>query len=148
MPIYVCGRGDDGQLGVQQSRDSPLTVLAALQHTRVAAVAVGSGHTLLLDEDGRVWSCGRGDDGRLGHGDITWRFEPKLVDFFPARGLTVSSIGSGSYHSAALTREGRLFTWGGALYGKLGHGNEEPCPTPRLVAGLANKVVLQVACGR
>lgn len=35
-------------------------------------IACGSGHTVALTTEGEVYSWGRGDDGRLGHGDNGW----------------------------------------------------------------------------
>ena len=42
---------------------------------------------------------------------------------------------------------GELFTWGGGMYGKLGHGNEAGHALPTLVEALRFKKVIQVACG-
>lgn len=33
-----------------------------------------------LAEDGAVYTWGRGDDGRLGHGDNGWKYVPRLVE--------------------------------------------------------------------
>jgi hypothetical protein len=43
--------------------------------------------------------------------------------------------------------EGQLFTWGDGVHGRLGHGDMEPCPEPRLVLALQHRRVLHVACG-
>ena len=53
----------------------------------------------------------------------------------------------GSYHTAAVTGCGDLFTWGGGMYGKLGHGNEAGHATPKRVEALVGLVVSQIACG-
>lgn len=53
----------------------------------------------------------------------------------------------GSYHTAAVTSDGSLYTWGGGMYGKLGHGNETGCSTPKRVEGLVGLCVAQIACG-
>lgn len=37
---------------------------------------------------------------------------------------------------------------GGSLFGKLGHGDENPCNVPKPVAFFHGKQVAQVACGR
>jgi RCC1 and BTB domain-containing protein len=42
---------------------------------------------------------------------------------------------------------GELYTWGGGMYGKLGHGNETGHSTPFLVEALKSQPVRQVACG-
>lgn len=38
-----------------------------------------------------------------------------------------------------MTSGGLLFTWGDGLAGKLGHGDQAPCPNPRQVMTSSNK---------
>ena len=40
-------------------------------------------------------------------------------------GKKVVHIASGSMHSAAVTDEGEVYTWGKGSYGRLGHGKME-----------------------
>jgi alpha-tubulin suppressor-like RCC1 family protein len=42
---------------------------------------------------------------------------------------------------------GELYTWGGGMYGKLGHGNENGHSIPCLVDALIGVKVRQIACG-
>ena len=37
----------------------------------------------------------------------------------------IVQVSAGSVHSAAVTEEGELYTWGRGTYGRLGHGKEE-----------------------
>lgn len=50
----------------------------------IVAIAAGQHHALGLDDSGRVLTLGRGDTGRLGHGDTAELSEcvpkPWLVD--------------------------------------------------------------------
>lgn len=62
-------------------------------------------------------------------------------------GQVVVQVTCGSYHTAAVTGSGDLFTWGGGMYGKLGHGNETGHATPKRVEALVGLVVSQIACG-
>jgi RCC1 and BTB domain-containing protein len=81
----------------------------------------------------------------LGHGDNGWKFVPRLVE--ELRGRAIRQVTCGSYHTAAVTVSGELYTWGGGMYGKLGHGNETGHSTPYLVESLKGLPVRQVACG-
>lgn len=108
-------------------------------------IACGSGHTVVLTDDGEVYTWGRGDDGRLGHGDNGWKFVPRLVE--ELHGKNIRQVTCGSYHTAAVTVSGDLYSWGGGMYGKLGHGNEAGHSTPFLVEALKGLPVRQVACG-
>jgi RCC1 and BTB domain-containing protein len=144
--VFSWGRGEDGQLGLGDTSDQhEPTFLDALRGVAVRQLACGSGHTCILTQDGEVFSWGRGDDGRLGHGDNGWKYVPRLVNALS--GKVVTQITCGSYHTAAVTNNGELFTWGGGMYGKLGHGSESGCSTPRKVEGLSDVHVGSVACG-
>jgi alpha-tubulin suppressor-like RCC1 family protein len=49
----------------------------------------------------------------------------------------VSQVSCGPYHAAAIGSDGRLFTWGDGLFGKLGHGDHCSSHSPRFVTTLA-----------
>ena len=55
------------------------------------------------------------DDGRLGHGDTGWKYVPKITQAL--QGQMVVQVTCGSYHTAAVTEEGTLYTWGGGMVG-------------------------------
>ncbi|CAM9534821.1 unnamed protein product [Heterosigma akashiwo] len=143
--VYSWGRGEDGQLGLGDTndQDAPAAV-DALRGKDVRQVACGSGHTVVLTEEGAVYTWGRGDDGRLGHGDNGWKYVPRLVEALAGR--PAGPDHPRSYHTAAATT-GELWTWGGGMYGKLGHGNEAGHSAPCRVEALAGVVVRQIACG-
>lgn len=42
-------------------------------------------------------------------------------------------IAAGGAHSACITANGELYTWGKGRYGRLGHGDSEDQPRPKLV---------------
>ena len=60
-----------------------------------------------------------GDHGKLGHGSNVTQKEPKLITG-PLQGKRVTYIYAGYRHSAAVTEDGELYTWGEGDYGKLG----------------------------
>jgi alpha-tubulin suppressor-like RCC1 family protein len=86
------------------------TFVDSLRGVHVKQLACGSGHTCILTEEGEVYSVGRGDDGRLGHNDNAWKYIPRLVNAL--MGKVVSLVTCGSYHTAAVTNGGELYTWG------------------------------------
>lgn len=146
MTVHSWGRGEDGQLGLGDTRDvhEPMQV-DSLKGKGIYQIACGSGHTVILTNNGEVHTWGRGDDGRLGHGDTGWKYIPRLVEVL--RGKCVLYVTCGSYHTAAVTENGEVYTWGGGMYGKLGHGNESGHSSPCIVDKLQTKHVIQVACG-
>lgn len=145
--VFTWGRGEDGQLGLGDTSDMHLpTLVDSLRGVHVKQLACGSGHSCVLTEEGEVYSWGRGDDGRLGHGDNGWKYVPRLIHSL--MGKVICLVTCGSYHTAAISTNGELFTWGGGMYGKLGHGDESGCSLPRKVeSSLLGVHVISVACG-
>lgn len=102
----------------------------------------GSGHTQLLDGDGRVWVWGYNKYGTVGDGS-TVDAEPHAQRTPRQASLdNVVSIASGQGHSLAVKSDGTVWSWG---YGYLGHGASEGRNVPAQVPGVAN--VRQVASG-
>lgn len=60
-----------------------------------------------------------GDYGKLGHGNCLAQKQPKLV-LGSLANKRVVFINTGYRHSAAVTDEGELYTWGEGNYGRLG----------------------------
>jgi len=146
LVVFSWGRGEDGQLGIGDTSDQhEPTFVDALREVGVSQIACGSGHTVVLSTDGEVYTWGRGDDGRLGHGDNGWKYVPRLAQSLA--GQRIVQVTCGSYHTAAVSNLGELFTWGGGMYGKLGHGNEDGHSTPKKVEALKGLTISQIACG-
>jgi len=146
LTVYSWGRGEDGQLGIGDTSDqNEPTYVDSLRGVGVKQIACGSGHTVVLTGEGEVYTWGRGDDGRLGHGDNGWKYVPRLTHSLT--GQIITHVTCGSYHTAAVSSNGDLFTWGGGMYGKLGHGNESGHSTPIRVEALVGLSVVDIACG-
>lgn len=56
-------------------------------------------------------------------------------------------ISAGDAHSAAITQNKNLYTWGNGFYGRLGTGFEQKELTPKLVEDLVDQDVIRVSCG-
>ena len=78
--VFSFGRNNRGQLGLgdKTARSTP-TIVTAFHDETIVAAAMGSFHTIFLDSNGRVYSCGRNADGELGLGDKTGRSIPTLL---------------------------------------------------------------------
>lgn len=143
--VTACGKGSYGRLGLGDSDDQPTLkrVVFDSRIKRISSSKGSDGHSLALSEDGNVYSWGDGDYGKLGHGNPTTQRQPKMIG---GRGWwNVINICAGFRHSAAVTTEGYLYTWGEGEFGKLGHGDTVSHNTPTLVADLSG--VGSVSCG-
>ena len=58
-----------------------------------------------------------------------------------------SQIVGGGWHTAALTNEGKVFTWGDNDFGQLGHGEYEHRHIPTKVESLDGVSIVKIACG-
>lgn len=102
----------------------------------------GSGHTQVLDGDGKVWTWGYNKYGTVGDG--TTVDAPPHAQSTPRLAAidNVVSIASGQGLNLAVRSDGSVWSWG---FGYLGHGAYEGRLTPTQVAGVAS--VKQVASG-
>ena len=72
---------------------------------------------MVLTEDGRLYSMGRGGRGILGHGkDLLILSTPRVIDSLLSSPIArVCCMGE---HVAAVTTHGEVLTWGANAYGK------------------------------
>ncbi len=110
-------------------------------------MALGSrdAQTLALTEDGRVWSWGDGDFGKLGRGGSEGCSVPHVVDRLARE--PVCEVACGAQFSVALTRAGQVWTWGKGDYFRLGHGSDAHVRKPQLVELLKTKKIVHIAVG-
>ncbi|GIY42322.1 e3 ubiquitin-protein ligase HERC2 [Caerostris extrusa] len=91
-------------------------------HEEILFLKVKRGrHALALTVDGKVFSWGEGDDGKLGLGNRMSYDRPRLI--LALKSKRIRDIACGSAHSAAISSSGELYTWGLGDYGRLGHGD-------------------------
>lgn len=108
---YTFGRGDSGQLGSSQASTSKAGDFSAVPvepslpaGTKVAAIACGGNHNLVLTDKSEIYSWGYGDMLALGHGLEQDELLPKRINFSKAkiRNITVTQVAGGGQHSAII----------------------------------------------
>lgn len=111
----------------------------------VMKVECGSQFSVALTRSGAVYTWGKGDYHRLGHGSVDHVRRPKKVASL--QGKKIVSIATGSLHCVACSDTGEVFTWGDNDEGQLGDGTVSAIQRPRLVAALQGKHIVKVTCG-
>lgn len=98
----------------------------------IKQICCGGQHAAVLTRSGRVLTWGRGGFGRLGHGRRDAVPSPKAVEaLFGERCVQVAC---GFAYTAAVTADGKLFTWGAGENGRLGLGDDSDRLAPALVS--------------
>jgi E3 ubiquitin-protein ligase HERC3 len=93
----------------------------ALNGKTVKDVAVANDFTVILTEDGQVFTCGSNSAGQLGTGTGAKATAPVAVDRTGVlNGKFISKIAIGSDFVVALDNIGKLYTWGAGANGVLG----------------------------
>ncbi|XP_019899964.2 probable E3 ubiquitin-protein ligase HERC1 isoform X1 [Esox lucius] len=146
--VKACGKGSYGRLGLGDSNNQSMPkklVLEPPRNMRKVSSSKGSdGHTLAVTGEGEVFSWGDGDYGKLGHGNSATQKYPKIIQG-PLLGKVVVCVSAGYRHSAAVTNDGELYTWGEGDFGRLGHSDSHSRNVPTLVKDISG--VGQAACG-
>eukprot|EP00740_Mantoniella_antarctica_P008666 CAMPEP_0181368072 /NCGR_PEP_ID=MMETSP1106-20121128/11847_1 /TAXON_ID=81844 /ORGANISM="Mantoniella antarctica, Strain SL-175" /LENGTH=246 /DNA_ID=CAMNT_0023484073 /DNA_START=1793 /DNA_END=2534 /DNA_ORIENTATION=- len=89
-------------------------------------------HAAAVCDSGELFMWGSGSHGKLGLGYEKEYFVPMLV-LGQLQGKRVVTISAGTQHTAALTSDNAVFTWGWGKDGRLGHGDEKSKFVPTLV---------------
>jgi alpha-tubulin suppressor-like RCC1 family protein len=127
--LYTWGGGYCGQLGHGDTGNRLVPTLVgagvfgAPEGGRVVMAACGSWHTLVVTQEGALWACGCGLSGRLGLNDTENRRSFERVGAGAFGSARVVAAAAGFAHSAAVTEDGALWTWGQGNDGQLGHGD-------------------------
>ena len=97
------------------------TILRSFAVSAVTQLSCGFEHCLALTASGCLVSWGYGASGSLGHGDYVSYTQPKLITAGGLNSKQVVYATCGGYHNGALTADGKVFMWGRADVGQLGH---------------------------
>lgn len=75
-----------------------------------------------------MYTWGDGQDGRLGHDNSLTESEPRVV--LGLLEYKVADVSAGGAHTAAVTVDGSLFTWGRGRNGRLGNSSHADSAVP------------------
>ncbi|RWS07496.1 putative E3 ubiquitin-protein ligase HERC4-like isoform X2 [Dinothrombium tinctorium] len=146
--LHAWGSNIFGQIGIS-SREVNVympSVITSIRWVPIAYITAGGFHSVALSVTGVIYIWGKNEFGQLGLGDTTNRYSPCTINSL--KDQNIRFIDCGENHTAALTKNGGVFTWGAGMYGQLGHGSTNNEILPRRVCELMGATVVQISCGR
>ncbi|KAM5338406.1 putative E3 ubiquitin-protein ligase HERC6 isoform 2-T2 [Glossophaga mutica] len=146
--VFSWGKNSHGQLGLGKefpSQASPQRV-RSLEGIPLAQVAAGGAHSFALSLSGTSFGWGNNNAGQLaftGKAPVQ-RYKPYSVGAL--KSLGVIYISCGYEHTAVLTQNGKVFTFGDNSWGQLGHSPTAKKSGPQHVERI-DGLVSQIDCG-
>ena len=127
--LYTWGDNEYGQLGdgTTEDKSTPVKIM-----DNVASVSLGDEHSAAITTDGSLYTWGYNLFGQLGDGESGFDENgDELISTVPIKIMdNAASVSLGWYHSAAITTDGSLYTWGRNYEGQLGDGTATKSSTP------------------
>ncbi|XP_051823686.1 probable E3 ubiquitin-protein ligase HERC6 [Antechinus flavipes] len=147
--VFSWGDNDYGQLGLGKnfpSQASPQRV-KSLDGIPLAQVAAGGSHSFALSLSGTSYGWGRNKEGQLAlsgkNASVEKSYKPHSIG--ELKRFHVTYISCGDEHTAALTQDGKVLTFGSNNSGQLGHGLISKTRVPQIVESA--DLFSQIACG-
>lgn len=151
--LYLWGWNESGQLGRSKSnvsdKDLPFLeyIVLPLSDIKVEHASLGHNHTLLIEkETGRLF--GFGENGRGQVDGISSSPLHKPVTPSELSEESFIDVAAGLFHSAAITRDGELVTWGCGRFGQTLRPTDASASTMGRWRPKDDVKLLQVSCGR
>lgn len=144
--LFMYGSNKNNNLGLGDSTDRFLptklphecfnsakeasSIYEVLSKPRYNTVRVSKYHSVVLTQDGQLYSCGIGSRGRLGHGsgDVKNYFRFKNIAFFEelkSENLAIKVVAISNYHSMVVMNNNAIYTWGLNNFNQLGYSSSD-----------------------
>jgi alpha-tubulin suppressor-like RCC1 family protein len=106
--LWGMGYNNDGELGVDGgiNQTTPVQIESGTPTSGFVATAISAGgcHSLILRNNGCLWTMGLNNYGQLGNGSFNTSFSPQQVV------NDATAIAGGGYHSLIISSDGLFYT--------------------------------------
>ncbi|EGC28496.1 hypothetical protein DICPUDRAFT_44183, partial [Dictyostelium purpureum] len=155
--FFGCGDNRDAQLIVGNGKiqtlenievlESPV-LLEGITGKRVKQLTSGTYHNACLFTDGTTLLWGAGNSGQIGS-DIYSRVQYDPFNSKVLFDIGIDKISLGATFSIALSKDGKLYSFGSSSFNELGNGDMFNERVPKLVDNelLKNSKIIDVSCG-
>lgn len=153
--VYGCGtfRSNEGVLGFSKTVEIQykLTLVQGLKN--IVDLSCGTNHVIALDNKGRAYAFGSGQQNQLGRRIVE---RTKLNSLVPTAlsipRTKVTAVSTGAYHSFAIDQSGRVWGWGLNSFGQTGNSENAGTDggaimTPTLVETLKDQKIQNISGG-
>jgi alpha-tubulin suppressor-like RCC1 family protein len=151
--LWAWGSNQSGQVGDNSliAKCTPTAIAGAAKtfcEISTGGANAAAAHALAIDKYGRVWAWGANTTGQIGDNSTVSKLTPVSV---LGSAKTFCRIDSGNVHSLAIDKNGRVWSWGGNVFGRfpggqLGDGTINSRLTPVSVIGQV-KTFCRIAAG-
>ena len=177
--VYAFGSNEDGVLGINDNKlqKYEFTKINFGSYTnKIKEISSGTVHNLALTQDNKLFSWGSSQGGQLGLQEKILMSNPNYQSsfFIPTpstisfpsnlsktkKNVIITKISCGEAHSLALSKNGKVYSWGFGSNGQLGLGfcedSFEPGTgltksrifTPQLIKELEDEKIIDIKCGK
>ena len=118
--LWGCGDNGYGQLGLGDTNSKTILTKITANINDVNSIYCGYNHTIILQNNGTLWGCGKNNYGQLGLEDTNNRYTFTVISTNPGN---IRSIHCGENHTIILKSDSTLWGCGDNSYGQLGLGD-------------------------
>ncbi|XP_057251512.1 ultraviolet-B receptor UVR8 isoform X4 [Beta vulgaris subsp. vulgaris] len=153
--VYGFGSGKRGQLGICADKTTSVGIPKAcsgFEGVEVVAINANGDQSAALSGEGEVFMLGGRHHGVLSDPQIKTQLHTLSGDVNLSKvnvldGMKIVQIATGAEHSAIVTGNGLICTWGWGEHGQLGLGSTDDHTIPMLVLPEDNSLISRVYCG-
>jgi len=141
--VFTFGSPDDGQLGLGDIFENVLIPTKIESLSNIKQISCGNSHTLVLNNQGEVFTFGENHSGQLGLGHTEGQSVPVKIESLSG----IKYVACGGNHSLVVHDSGEIFAFGGNRFGQLGIGNNINQLVPIKINYLMDIPIQSVICG-
>ncbi|XP_071972894.1 probable E3 ubiquitin-protein ligase HERC6 [Engystomops pustulosus] len=146
--VFSWGKNDNGQLGLgkQTPNQASPQLVKFLKGVPLVQVSVGGCQSFALSMSGIVFGWGRNNAGQVGLQSDPLKdvFKPHAISSLRDKGVIY--ISCGDEHTAVLSKEGTVYTFGNGTLGQVGKNSVTHTAVPQKIEEYEGQVS-QIACG-
>lgn len=145
--LWAWGSNENGQIGTGENnsiQQTPVNISNDTNFGNIYFIACGYYHSVVINEEGSVYSWGNNEHGQLGVGSLEdVRVPHKISSPLPP----ITNISCGAYHVIAVDNQSLLWCWGWNSLGQLGLDHKIDQLSPVSLENIFKKNVISVSCG-